>query len=173
MSRVLAQIEALSPLRFILLIGAVGGALQSIPVFFHSGTLNVANARVSLIFVALVVSPLWWSGAALLWWFAVRRRRFSIWWMACQVTLGLAAADVLLSALAVVAASIETKGEFVPAFGQQLAMAVLSPLELTAFRSVVWFVQALVLVALGRLLLRMDTLVPPLPWTATDPAAVP
>ena len=102
-------VEELAPARFILLVGAVGGVLQSIPVFFHGST-NVASARLAQLVVVLGVSLLWWTAAALLWWIAVQRRRFSIWRTAWEVTLALALADLLVSALSLVVASIETKG---------------------------------------------------------------
>jgi hypothetical protein len=157
----LAQIEALSPAQFILLIGLIAGVLRSVPVFLQTGNVNIAVAHFSQIVVALALSLLWWIGAALVWWFAVRRRRYPIWLTALHVTLGVAVADVLASVLAMVAGSIETHGAILAELGKAPLMAVLSPLELTLLRSLYWFVEAIALIALGRLVLRMDSLIAP------------
>ena len=167
----LSQLEALAPAPFILTTGAIGGAVRGIPVFFL-GNANVAGARWAELIIALVVSLLSWTGAALLWWIAVRRRRFSIWWTACQVTLALAVADLLMTALSFVRASIETKGEIVLELAHALPTVVVSNLGVTAFRSAFWLIEALVLVALGRLVLRMDERAAPETSPTLNPEAV-
>jgi hypothetical protein len=151
----LSQLEALDSAPFILVTGAIGGAVRGIPAFFLSNA-NVAGARWAQLIVALVLSLLSWTGAALLWWIAVRRRRFSIWWTACHVTLALAVADLLVTALSFVRASIETKGEIIFDLGSALPTVFVSNLGVTGIRSAFWLIEALVLVALGRIVLRMD-----------------
>jgi hypothetical protein len=167
----LDQVEGLSPTRFVLFIGAVGGVLQSIPVFFH-GTTNVATARVGQIVLVLGIHLLWWTAAALLWWLAVQRNRFSIWLTALHVTLALALADLLVAALSLVAASIETHGEIVDALRRAPSTAMIGPFGPTLLRSPLWFVEALVLLALGRLVLRMDAPLAAAPSTSTPTEAV-
>ena len=159
LSRFLTRLESLSALRFIFLVGAIAGALQSIPIFFHTGSANVANARFGQLIVAFAVAVSAWVGAALLWWLAVRRRQFSVWQMALQATLGLAVADILVSGLGLVAGSIETNGTLVIALSHSLSRAVWSPIGLTLIRSCFWFVEAFVLIAVGRRVVRIDTLV--------------
>ncbi len=168
----LAQIEDLTPAQFTLLIGLFAGVLRSAPAFLHAGNVNIAIARFSQIVVALALGLVWWIGAALLWWFAVRPRRYSIWLTALQVTLGGAVGDVLASVLVMVAGSFETNGALVTELGNAFLTSALGSLELTLLRSIYWFVEAIALIALGRLVLRMDTLVAP-PSIPTHPDAMP
>jgi hypothetical protein len=167
-----AQIEGLASARFILLIAAVAGTVQAVPVFLHPGSLNLATASVGQLALVTGISLLWWTGAALLWWFAVRRRQYPIWLTALHVTLGLAAADLLMNGLGFVASSIETRGEFAIAFGRALPGALWGPVGIALLRSPFWFVQAIALIAVGRLVLHMDALIVPPPATATDPDTV-
>jgi hypothetical protein len=140
------QIEEMDAVRFILLAGLVGGALQSLPLFFVSGSVRIPIALllVSTFYV------LWWGAAMLLWWAAVRRRRFTIWMAAVHVTLALIVAGVLELLLSAVTGSIETRG----AFAQMLVRAPLSGslvgLELVLVRIPFWFLGSAMLVAIGR-----------------------
>lgn len=104
---------------------------------------------------------LYWIGAALLWWFAVRRRQHAIWLTALHVTVALFAADLFMDGLGYVAASIETHGEYAGALGHSLPGALSGPLGIALLRSPFWFLQTVALIALGRLVLRMDALVVP------------
>ena len=172
MPLLLARIEGLASVRFILLIAAVAGTAQAVPVFLHSGSLNLATARLGQVALITCISVVWWTGAALLWWFAVRRRQYPIWLTAVHVTLGLVAADLLMNGLGYVASSIETRGEFAIALGQALPGTLWGPVGIALLRSPFWFVQAVVLIAVGRLVLRMDTLIVPQQVTATHPDPV-
>jgi hypothetical protein len=164
--RFLAQIESLAVAPFVLLVAAIAGTIQALPAFIHLGTLNLANARFAQVALATGVGLLDWTGAALLWWFAVRRRQFPIWLTALHVTVALAAADLLMNALGFVAASIDSRGEFAIVLGRALPGALSGPLSLALLRSPFWSVEATALIAVGRLVLRIDTLVSP-PTTTT------
>ncbi len=166
MRRSLAQIESLAVTPFILIVAAIAGTIQALPVFLPLGSLNLASARLAQVALFTGIALLDWTGAALLWWFAVRRRQHPIWLTAVHVTVALAAADLLMQGLGYVAASIETRGEYAIALWQALPGALSGPIGITLLRSPFWFVEALVLVSVGRLVLHMDTLVVP-------PSAVP
>jgi ABC-type uncharacterized transport system permease subunit len=75
------------------------------------------------------------------------------------VTLGLTVADLLHSALGMVVGSIDSQGAVVAAFARVPSTAILTPIWLALIRSPFWFVEALALIAVGRHLLRIDTLV--------------
>ena len=172
MPRFLAQIESLAVAPFILLIAAIAGTIQALPSFLHLGSLNLASARFVQVVLVTGIALLDWTGAALLWWFAVRRRQYPIWLTALQVTVALAAADLLTNGLGFVAASIETRGEFAIAFGRALPGALSGPLGIALLRTPFWFVQAVALIAVGRLVLHIDALVLPSPAAATHPDTV-
>ena len=169
MSRSLAEIERLAVAPFILLVAVVAGAIQALPVFLHLGSVHLPSARLAQIVLAMSLAVLNWTGAALLWWFAVRRRQYSIWLTAIHVTVALAAGDLLMNGLGYAAASIETHGEYAVAFAHALPSALPSPLGIALLRSPFWFMEALVLIAVGRLVLHMDSLVAPAPVTHLDP----
>ncbi|HXT17872.1 MAG TPA: hypothetical protein VN706_19705 [Gemmatimonadaceae bacterium] len=120
MPRSLAQIESLAVTPFILLVAAIAGTVQAIPMFLHIGRLNLASARFVEVAAITGLAVLNWTGAAVLWWFAVRRRQYAIWLTALRVTVALAAADLFMDSLGYVAASIETRGEFAIALGRAL-----------------------------------------------------
>jgi hypothetical protein len=141
-------------------------------VFLHLGSLNLASARLAQIVLVTGIALLNWTGAALLWWFAVRRRQYPIWLTALHVTVALAAGDLLMNGLGFVAASIETRGEYAIAFGRALPAAFSGPVGIALLRSPFWFVQAVALIAVGRLVLHMDALVLPPPAASTHPGAV-
>lgn len=167
MPRFLAQIETLSAAQFILLVAALAGTVQAIPAFLHLGSLNLATARVVQVAAVTAVAILYSIGAAFLWWFAVRRRQHSIWFTALHVTAALFAADLLTNGLGFVAASIETRGEYAIALGHSLSLAFSGPIGIALLRSPFWFVQALALIIVGRLVLHVDSLVAPSPAAAT------
>jgi hypothetical protein len=167
--RSLAQIESLALTPFILLVAAIAGTIQALPVFLHLGSLNLAGARFAQIALITGIAVLDWTGAALLWWFAIRRRQYSIWLTAVHVTVALAAGDLLMNGLGYVATSIETHGEYAIAFARALPAALSGPVGSALLRSPFWFVEALVLISVGRLVLHMDTLVVPPPATHLDP----
>jgi hypothetical protein len=160
-SRSLEQIESLAAAPFILLVAAVASTIQALPIFLQVGSLNLATARFAQIALATGIGVLDWTGAAVLWWFAVRRRQYSILLTAIHVTIAMAVADLLMNGLGFVAASIETRGEFAMALGAALPAALSGPIGIALLRSPFWFVEALALVAVGRLVLHMDTLVVP------------
>ena len=168
MPRLLAQIEGLAVAPFILLVAAVAGTVQALPLFLYSGSINLASARLADVVLVTGLSLLSWTGAALLWWFAVRRQRYAIWLSALHVTVALAVADLLMSALGFVASSIATRGEFAIAIARALPNALWGMVGGALLRSPFWFVQAAVLIAVGRLVLHMDTLMVPPPVSATD-----
>jgi hypothetical protein len=150
MRRISAQIEALGSASFVLLIGLVAGTIQGIPGLFLGGS-KTAPLQLFPFLVIGITAVLWWTAAFLLWWVAVRRRQSSPWMIAAQVTVGLLVADVLNSALSMVATSFETSGDF-------RAMALRHPLTLITsdlglsliFRSPMWFVGSLIAIAMGR-----------------------
>jgi hypothetical protein len=164
----LAQIEDLAVTPFILLVAAIAGTIQAFPVFLHLGSLNLASAHFTQIALVTSNAVLGWTGAAMLWWFAVRTRQYPISITALHVTVALAAGDLLMNGLAYVAASIETHGEYAIAFAHALPGALSGPVGSALLRSPFWFVEALVLISVGRLVLHMDTLVVPAPPAATD-----
>jgi len=165
-SRFPAQIERLAVTPFILLVAAIAGTIQGLPALLHLGSLNLTSARFVQVAVITGLGILEWTGAALLWWFAVRRRQYPIWLAAIHVTVALAAADLLANALGYVAASIETRGKYAVALGHALPGALSGPVGSAVLRSPFWFVDAIVLIAVGRLVLHMDTLVVPAPAAA-------
>jgi len=149
MRRIAAQIEGLAAVRFMLLVGLIGGGLQAIPRFLLSGS-GAMRPHVAQFVVVGVTSTLYWTGAALLWWIAVRRRRWSLWATATHVALGLVVADILSNGLGMVAASIDTNGAFAKAVVREPLTFASSNLGLTLVRSPFWFLGAAIAVALGR-----------------------
>jgi len=149
MRRIATQIEALEAAPFILLLGLVGGALQGIPHFLFDGVC-APGPRLAVLLVGGISAVLWWTAALFLWWIAVRRRRWSLWTTAAHVTLGLALADVLTSALGMVAASIDTNGRLAELIARDLWNVAEANLVLPLLRSPLWFFGAVVAVALGR-----------------------
>jgi hypothetical protein len=171
-SRFLEQIEILAVAPFILLIAAIAGTVQALPLFLHLGSLNLASARIAQVVLVTGTGLLYRIGAVLLWWFAVRRRQYPIWLSALHVTVGLAAADLLMNGLGYVAASIETHGQYALEFGRALPGSLSGPVGIALLRSPFWFVEALALIALGRLVLHMDSPISPPPVTGAYPDAV-
>jgi hypothetical protein len=149
MRRIAAQVEALSAVRFVLLVGLVGGALQGMPRFLLSGT-AAPGAHLAGLLVVGVSAVFSLTAAAFLWWIAVRRRRWSLWTTAAHVTLGLALADVLASALGMVAGSIDTNGRLAQLIARDPWNFASSSLVLPLMRSPLWFFGAATTVALGR-----------------------
>jgi hypothetical protein len=149
MRRIAIQIEALPGVRFVLLVGLVGGALQGIPRFLLSGTAAPAPRLAGVLVVGISV-VVWWTAALFLWWIAVRRRRWSLWTTATHVTLGLALADVLTSALGLVAGSIDTNGRLALLIARDPWNFASSNLVSALIRSPLWFFGAALAVALGR-----------------------
>jgi hypothetical protein len=167
MRRFLTQTEDLAPPRFILLVGLIGGVLLGIPRFFLSGS-DSTRAHVAQLIIVAVVALVVWAATLVLWMAAVRRRQFSIWMMAWQVTLGLALADALDTTLAFVHASIITNGAYVEALAPRLSTAAASDVLLILVRSLIRFPVSVVLIAIGRQLPWSGTPVAP-PLTTTDP----
>jgi hypothetical protein len=163
----LAQIEGLTVPSFILLIAAIAGTVQAIPLFLHLGSVDLGRARLAQIGLATALSVVYYTGAALLWWFAVRRRQHSLWLTALQVTVALAAADLLMNGLGLVATSIETRGAFAIALGRALPDALWGFVGGALLRSPFWFIQAAALIAVGRLVLHVDALIVPPRLTRT------
>ncbi len=149
MRRIATQIEALEAVRFILLLGLVGGALQTIPRFLLDG-MSAPGPRLAGLLIGGISAVLWWTAAMFLWWIAVRRQRWSLWTTAAHVTLGLALADVLTSALAMVATSINTNGRFAELIARDSWNIAESNLVLPLLKSPLWFLGAVVAIALGR-----------------------
>ena len=147
MRRLAAQIEELSAVRFIVVIGLVGGAVQGVPRFFLTSSRGLALLPFVLIGLTAV---LLWTAALVMWWVAVRRRRWSLLATATHITLGLAIADLLTDALSLVISSIESQGVIATALMQQPWTFISSNLLVTAIRCPVWFVAAAVTVAIGR-----------------------
>jgi hypothetical protein len=166
MRRISAQIEQLSGGRFMLLVGLVAGAIQGVPRFFLDESAGPHPQVISFIVIGLL-AVLWWTAAFFLWWIAVHRRRWSLWATAAQVTLGLALADVLNNALGMVVASVETHGTFAEAIVHQPLTVISSNLFPLVVRSPLWFLGAMVAVALGRHLNSADQ---PLGASASTPA---
>lgn len=149
MRRIAAQVEALTPVPFVLLVGLIGGALQAIPRFLLSGSGAMRPHLAQFVLVG-VTSTLYWTAAALLWWIAVQRRPWSLWATAAHVALGLVVADILSNGLGMVAASIDTNGAFAKAVVREPLTFASSNLGLILIRSPVWFFGAAIAVALGR-----------------------
>jgi len=166
-SRSIAQIESLAAAPFILLVAALAGSIQALPAFLHLGSLNLAGARLTQIALVTAIAVLNWTGAVLLWWFAVRRHQHPIWLTAVHVTIALAAGDLLMNGLGYVATSIATHGEYALAFARALPGALTGPIGSALIRTPFWFVEGLALIAVGRLVLRIDALVPPPPVPST------
>lgn len=171
MRRIAAHIEALAAIPFILLLGLVGGAIQGIPRFFLGGT-GASGPHFAQFLVVAISAVLWWTAALLLWWVSVRRRRWSLWRTAAHVTLGLALADVLTSALGMVIASIGTSGMFATTIVREPLTFASSNLVLPLVRSPLWFLGAAMAVALGRHLSGGQRTVAASQSTATPPDPV-
>jgi hypothetical protein len=169
MRRIAAQLEALEGLRFVLVIALVAGAIRSIPQLLLSGP--VSPLELIPFLVIGLSGVLWWIAALLLWWVAIRRHQSSLLLVATQVTLGLIIADLFAGALAMVAASIETRGEAATVLAQQLSSVVLSNLTVALVRSPLWLVGSALAVALGR---HLDGGQPRLrgPTSTADPGAI-
>ena len=159
------QLEELAPAPFIVVVGLVGGVLQGMPRFFL-GNGSSTEARSAQLVIVAAFSVLWWAGALLLWWVAVRRRRFSIWKTAWHLTLALSLAEVLDLALALAAASIQTKGAIVEALVHAPLSMSLSSLGLVLFRSPIRFLGSALLVAFGRQLPERDNPAAPRPLSS-------
>lgn len=168
MRRLWTQIEELSPAPFVLLVGFVGGVLQGIPHFFLASS-SSRDARIVQMVVFDVISVLWWAAALLLWWVAVRRRQFSVWSTALQVTLSLVLADVLGLALGYLDASIETNGAFLEAIARAPLSFSTSGFVVVLIRCPVRFLGSALVVFLGR---RLPGLAVPRPSMSTDREAV-
>jgi len=151
MRRISTQIEALGAIQFILLIGVVAGTIQGAPRLFLGG---VTTTRLQLLpfLVIGITAVVWWSAAFLLWWIAVRRQQSPIWLIAVEVTLGLVLADLFNAALAVVPSAIETHGAFTTAIARQPWTFVASNLQFSLLRAPMWFLGAVVVIAMGRAL---------------------
>jgi hypothetical protein len=151
MRHISARIEALGPTRFVLFIGLVAGAIEGVPRLLLSGT-DSSRARIFPFLLIGTTAVLWWTVVLFLWWIAVRRRQSSVWATAAHVTLGWVIADTLANALSMVAASVDTHGEFAAAVAHQLDNVIVSNLTLTILRSLPWFFGSALAIALGRYL---------------------
>lgn len=171
MRQIATHIEGLAAAPFMLLVGLIGGALQGIPHLMLGGT-GGAGPRVTQIVVIGVGTVLWWTAALLLWWIAVRRRRWSLWMTATHLTLGLALAYLLKTALGMVAASIDTHGRFAEALIRDPLAIAIPNLVLTIIQIPLWFFGAVTAVALGRHLTGGRQVVAASRSTATPPEAV-
>jgi len=149
MRRLAAQIETLGPVHFILLIGLAAGAIQALPRLFFPATGALPFQPLAFLVIS-VTAVLWWTAALVLWWITIRRRRWGVWNSAVQVTLGLVVADLVVIALATVVSSIATRGAVPLTLLQQPMTVVLSNLGITALRCPVWFVGAVLTIAVGR-----------------------
>lgn len=163
MPRLLTQIEGLTAVSFILLVAAIAGTVQAVPLFLNLGPVNLGTAHVAQVGWVTAFTVLYSAGAILLWWFAVRRGQHAIWLTALHVTVALAAADLLTNGLGLVASSIGTHGEIATALGRALPEALWGLVAGALLRSPFWFVQAVALVAVGRLVLHIDALIVPPP----------
>jgi len=149
MRRLAAQIEELSAVRFIVIIGVAGGVVQAAPGFFVQA--NSAPAVFPYVVIGLTTVVVCTS-VVLLWWIAVRRRRWSLLSNAAQITLGLGVADLLRTGLSLVIGSIESHGFVASMLAQQPWAFISSNLFVTAIRCPVWFATAAVSVGIGRYL---------------------
>jgi hypothetical protein len=122
--RLLTQIEGLTAASFILLVAAIAGTVQAVPLLLNLGPVNLATTHLAQVGWVTAFSLLYWTGAAFLWWFAVRRRQHAIWVTALHVTVALAAADLLMNGLGLAASSIGTHGEIAIALGRALPDAL-------------------------------------------------
>jgi hypothetical protein len=166
MRRISAQIEALRPAAFVFLIGLVAGTIQGVPRLLLGGVTS-SPPKLFPFLVIGATAILWWTAALLLWWIILRRQPLSLWIAAGQVTLGLAIGETLAAALGVVASPVDPFAPVTIGLGQQLLAVVYSGLFLTLFRSPLWFVGAVVAIALGRDLNVAQQSAP----TASTPAA--
>ncbi len=136
------RLENLSPSRFILLVGVIGGVLRSYP-----GT-YLDHATIRMIVALAIITD---AAAVLLWWVAVRRRRFSFWKTALHVMLALDLADALALLLSIAMLSLDARGHLVNTFVHQPLSTILGGLvpPYVVF-SAIRFLGAAVLVAIGR-----------------------
>src|SRR6476619_5091230 len=114
MRRISAQIESLGATRFILLIGLIGGTIQSAPQLLLGGASSTRLQLLPFLVIGLT-AIFWWSAGFLLWSVAMRRQQSVTWIIAIQVTVGLTLADLLHAVLAAVPAAIDSHGEFAAA----------------------------------------------------------
>lgn len=168
MRRISAQIEALGPASFVLLIALVAGGILGIPSILLVGV-NGGRLQVVPFLVVGLAAVLRWTAALLLWLIAVRRVQSSAWMTAAQVTLGLVVAHMLAASLSMVGASIETHGEVASIIAQQPLNVIVSNLGVALFPSPLWFFGSAIAIALGRHLNVGSTHRPASAPTATQP----
>jgi hypothetical protein len=166
MRRIAAQVEALDPVSFVLLIGLVAGTIQGMPRVFLGGVTG-APPRLIAFLVIGIAAIVWWTAALLLWWVVVRRRS-SLWMAAAQVTLGLAIAETFAAALGVVGMPLAPHSTPAAGFIQQLLIVVYSGFIFTLYRSPLWFCGAALAIGLGRHLAPGQAAAP----ASTHPGAV-
>jgi hypothetical protein len=98
---ILARVESLPAMSFILVVAAIAGVLRSVPGYL------VRDNRGGALFTVIIT----YTAAMLLWWVAVRRRQFSVWRLAWHLVVALALADMLGFAVSMAMFSIDTRGD--------------------------------------------------------------
>jgi hypothetical protein len=148
----LSQIEEPAPTPFVLLVGMIGGVLQSIPSLATQG--STAGALVASLIVGVAAVGLWWV--------SVRRRRFSVWRTAWHLTLALDLAHMLALSFVLVRIPGKLPVSWLDTSETILMTVVaLSPLRFSA---------ATVLLAFGRMLPGSGLPVVPQPLAPSHPA---
>lgn len=145
--RVSSLLETLPALRFCVLVGAVEGVLAGVPRLATPGDGGSHIATVLLFWFSAVI---YWAAAWLFMWIAVRRRRWSVWSTAAQVTIGAALSDVVEVGLGVAGESFKTQGKLAEFVAREPMSFVESNLSLILLRGAMWFIGSLLIVAIGR-----------------------
>jgi hypothetical protein len=130
-----AAIEKLEPVPFVLLGGAVYAVLEAISSSAVAQR-SVASQLVLMILLDLAMVFFLWAG--------VRRRRFSVWWSAWQLTLAWDLGNAWSSLIVLQMFDVRLKMSWLD-FVENLLSVILA---LSVFR----FVEAAAAVAIGRLL---------------------
>jgi hypothetical protein len=144
---VTSRIEQLSARRFIEIVALIAGVFVGMPQILAGSSGNpVPAALVATLAIAGLTATL------ALWWIAVRRRQFSVWRTAWHITLALAMGDFIGFAVAFLAATVQTNGDYAEAYFHASWLTTLPGLVVPMLlRSPIRFVGTATLVALGRM----------------------
>lgn len=134
MRAAIRRIERLAPAPFVLILGTGGGLIQSL--------IGLTQPRGA---AAIGAGLLTFTAAAIVWWLGVRRRRYSVWSIALQLTAAIALADLI--GLAIVMLVFVSDMRHVP-WRDAAVSAGTAQLGL----SLIQFPVALALIAAGRFL---------------------
>jgi hypothetical protein len=130
----LREVEQLPALPFVVLAALIGVGIQSVGWFAQHTAVN-----------SLETGVIWAVAATVLWWLSVRRRQYSAWMAALQITCVIGLTEI--GSFALVTAHVMPANVHLDLLSVS-QVEVVTQLELSPLR----FVEAVLLVALGRFL---------------------